>query len=166
MVVKIIKTNKNNKNDHPVTKKDLIEVLDIKFTEYDKKMDIKFDQKFTEYDKKMDTRFTEYDKKMDIKLGNFADDILLPAIDDIIDQKLDDKLDKFRVNERDYLNKQLFKLEGNLRSEIQEQRKTEHKFIKKFVKAAKNTSCFRQKDIIDLSSFANNLNIQKYAVKT
>ena len=141
-------------NNQQITKNDLIEV---------------FDSKFSEYNKKMDVRFAEQDKKMDEKLGNFAEEIILPAVEDIFDRKIDEKLDqkfdeklgKFRIKERDYLNKQLFKLEGNLRSEIVKQRKTEHKFIKKFVKAAENGNCFKQDDVDDLKSFADELKFQK-----
>ncbi|HOY55921.1 MAG TPA: hypothetical protein PLH37_00620 [bacterium] len=108
----MIKNKKDNQQS--LTKKILIEVLDAKFLQYDKKMDIKFDQKFAEYDKKMDTRFAEYDKKMDIKLGNFAEEVLLPGIERLLEENIRRQIVLCKSEERTRHDSQT----SDLRSEI------------------------------------------------
>lgn len=97
----MIKNKKDNQQS--LTKKILIEVLDAKFLQYDKKMDIKFDQKFA-----------EYDKKMDLKLGHFAEEVLLPGIEKILEENIRRQIVLCKSEERTRHDSQT----SDLRSEI------------------------------------------------
>ena len=51
-------------------------------------------------------------------LAEFTEDNLLPAVEDIVGYKVDEKLGKFRNTERDYYDRKMYELKGELRSEI------------------------------------------------
>lgn len=138
----MIKNKKDNQQQ--ITKKILIEVLDAKFLQYDKKMDIKFDQKFA-----------EYDKKMDLKLGHFAEDIIIPAMNSMIDEKLDEKFRKHQVQERTYLDNKLSDLQSDILMALEGHKEQDRSFKLKLLDIMGRNKLVKPDEIKALLALAN-----------
>ncbi len=96
-------------------KKELIEILDARFNEQEKKFDEKFktiDQRFEEQEKKFDQRFTSIDQRFDSVDEKFG------SVDRRFDA-VDENIDKLAINATNNFNQialQISNLETNLKT--------------------------------------------------
>ena len=74
----------NTEADNSITKKDFDNLAD----RLEKSFDEKFEKRFSKAERKFDERFNESEKNFDVKLGQFTDDVLLPAISEIIKREI------------------------------------------------------------------------------
>jgi len=111
----------NTKANNSITKKDLGNLADRleksfdekfekRFSESEKKLDERFTKAEKNLEKKFDERFKESEKKFDVKLGQFTDDVLLPAISEVIRKEIG----AHRYEMKDYIDKKMAENKGDI----------------------------------------------------
>ncbi|MBI4779419.1 hypothetical protein HY797_03135 [Candidatus Falkowbacteria bacterium] len=66
----------------------------------------------------LDNLYNRLDKSVDIKFGRFAEEVILPAVENIVDQKLDSKFGKFSHEIDQKLDSKLGKFNHEMKSYI------------------------------------------------
>ncbi|MFH1233922.1 MAG: hypothetical protein V1649_04740 [Patescibacteria group bacterium] len=119
---------KNNKTES-IIKADLNDLsdkleksFDNRLQKLDQSFDVKFDKKFKEldlsfdvkFDVKFDKKFKKLDKSIDVKLCKFAEEVILPAVSNIVSGEIG----KHRHEMKNYIDSKLMENKGDIISFI------------------------------------------------
>jgi len=66
----------------------------------------------------LDNLFNKLDKSFDVKLGKFTEEVILPAVENIVEQKLDSKLGQHTHEMKSYMDSKLAETKGDIISFI------------------------------------------------
>jgi hypothetical protein len=109
------------KNDIQITKKDLTELQNNLEKHFDAKIDnklghfsAKIDTRLDQFDSKIDTKLEQFDAKIDHKLGRFAEEIILPAIENIVKTEISDAIGQHRNEMKNYIDEKLSEQKGDI----------------------------------------------------
>jgi len=93
-----------------------------------------------------------FENNFDLKLGKFTDDVLLPAVKNIVHDEIDSQVGKFRHELKDYIDDKLAETKGDIISYIKGDQERDKNWKFKIVNILKREKLAKPQELKILSN--------------